>query len=851
MAKKNISRRRFIKGVAEGTVGAAALGVLSSCKTVNDTVCRVDNGAPGLDIRYIPGTYTSEQKTGFASVQISCTFSETAITDVDYKVIETSDSDFFPMYADDSKAYCRRIVDTGSTIGVDGISGATICSTAIKDGVNNCMAQALGIDLAAKNKEANEKTAELNPQDYDYTGNSITDFSKSEFFTDWKFGKHTLNCRLVKSAAGSAYLPGTTDEEIISEYSTWAQNGVKLVWVEDFVNMHPRYPAAYKAATRENSCLKEIASAIHKAGSICGYQLSLMGTKFSGFDPAKAPKFASAKAADLTVKEIHEVQEAFADAAKFLKKQGFDAVEINAAGNNIGQAFLSRNRNERTDQYGCQNFENRTRFIREMIAAIHKECGDDFPVQVLINGIEENDKLIGQSAKMTTVEENIEMAKAFEAAGAASLHVRIGPFGMHVAEFAPDLYFTGRGINGTTSYGTAFDFSKHFQGKLIANHSGCGLMLDVAKEIKSAVSIPVGTVTYMDPAHAPDFFEQALLDKKVDFMLMTRPLQADPEYMKKLKENRVDEIAPCTRCMHCHYDYNEQGELYEHCRVNPIHMRAFHEQMPEGRDLLPAKRRKKVMVVGGGPAGMEAARIAALRGYTVTLYEKSGSLGGLLAFASAVKGPHENLDELRNYMIRQQEVTGVKVVTGTEVTADLVASEAPDVVILAVGGKRKKLGISASAGTDIISIEDVLGAKTGDNVTVVGASAQAVDTALYLMAQGKNVTILSEESSEAMGKGQSSWVKTFTNPMIYAKGVHVWPNARVISLGAGQLTFTSETGVDMTIACDTVVEAMDMLKNTDLSDSLKNRKLYSIGDCVRPFNIAEAIAAGNLTARNI
>ena len=157
----------------------------------------------------------------------------------------------------------------------------------------------------------------------------------------------------------------------------------------------------------------------------------------------------------------------------------------------------------------------------------------------------------------------------------------------------------------------------------------------------------------MDPAHAPDLFEAALAEGKVDFLLMNRPLTVDPQYANKLKEGRIDEIAPCTRCLHCHFDYDEEGNTYEHCRVNACTQRAFRDDMPEGFDLPPVGTVKNVMVVGGGPAGMEAARIAALRGHNVTLYEKSGAVGGLLDFASTVKGPHENLSDLRSYLARQ------------------------------------------------------------------------------------------------------------------------------------------------------------------------------------------------------
>ncbi|NMB33600.1 MAG: FAD-dependent oxidoreductase, partial [Clostridium sp.] len=422
---------------------------------------------------------------------------------------------------------------------------------------------------------------------------------------------------------------------------------------------------------------------------------------------------------------------------------------------------------------------------------------------------------------------------------------------MHVCQFASDLYFTGYGIEGTTGYGNQFDFSRHWEGKLIANHSGCGMMLDVAKEIKEVVSIPVGTVTYMDPAHAPDFFEQALKDGKVDFLLMNRPLIVDMEYVNKLRDGRIDEIAPCTRCLHCHFDSDEEGNVYEHCRVNACVQRAYREDMPEGYEPLPADGAKDVMVIGGGPAGMEAARIAAQLGYTVTLYEKNGMVGGLLPFASAIKGPHENLNNLRDYLEHQLELKGVKVVTGQEVDANFIKQEAPDVVILAIGGKRNTLGLNGTAGTNIVSIDDIVSADIGEKVSIVGGNAHAVDVALYLIAQGKHVTIISSDPIESLDKGQSQWVKTFTLPMLYARGTRVWADAKVSAVNNGEISILTETGINMTIPCDTVIEAMDMLPNTAIIEDLKGIETYAIGDCNRPWNIAEAIASGNLTARKI
>jgi 2,4-dienoyl-CoA reductase-like NADH-dependent reductase (Old Yellow Enzyme family)/thioredoxin reductase len=687
--------------------------------------------------------------------------------------------------------------------------------------------------------------ANLNPQEYDYTSNT-TNFAT--LFSPWKLGPLTLSNRMVKSAAGSDTLANGFGEEMITYYSNFAKGGIEMVWVEDFANLLSKY--RYNPDTKALSTypVEKLVEAIHAEKAYIGYQFDTMGLVIGNVPEGS---FEQAVAIDLTKEDIKSFQEDIIAGAKFLHDAGFDAFEINAAGNNIGQAFFSRLRNARDDEYGPQSFENRTRFVVEIIQGIKKACGKDFIVQVLINGIEENDTDLGNSSMLTTLEENKEIAKMLEAAGADSLHVRLGPPGMHVAEFASDLYFAGRGIDGTTGCGTQFDFSRHWEGKLIANHSGCGMMLDVAKEIKKAVSIPVGTVTYMDPAHAPDFFDNALKDGKVDFLIMNRPLTVDTEYVKKLKEGRVDEIAPCTRCMHCHHDADKEGKDYQHCRVNACTHRAYHDTMPEGYDPLPASGEKKVMVIGGGPAGMEAARIAAQRGYKVTLYEKKSKVGGLLTFANMVKGPHENLESLRAYLEHQLKLKGVTVITDKEVDASFITKEAPDVVILAIGGLRDSLGLKDTAGTKIFPIENVMSSDIGENVTIVGGNAQAIDCALYLMAQGKHITIVSPDPIAKLDKGQSFWVKTFVLPMLYSHGTRVWPNAKIASVGDGEITIKGETGVDMVVKCDTVIQAMDMLPNTSILNAISGIEAHAIGDCNEPWNIAEAITAGNLIARKI
>jgi 2,4-dienoyl-CoA reductase-like NADH-dependent reductase (Old Yellow Enzyme family)/thioredoxin reductase len=691
--------------------------------------------------------------------------------------------------------------------------------------------------------------ATLNPQDYDYRQNT-TDFQT--LFSPLRIGSLELGHRMIKSAAGSAaYLAGPTDE-LLQYYLNMAKGGVELIWIEnipffedsiDFVTMEPQPVTAEGLAFA-----KKMADECAAYGTKLGYQWAPFGMPV----------------ADMPKEQIASTQAAGVKIAQDLKGCGFVGLELNAAGFNQGEQFLSRFHNTRTDEYGTGSLENRARFVTECIEQIKGACGDDFVVQVLIDCIEENDNLTNDATlmtmdndvtaphnKVTTIEEGIEFSKLFEAAGCDSMHLRLGPLGNHPCQFGSDLYFILNGIEGATGYGTQWDFSRHWQGQLVGNHSGAGMLVDIIKRYKDAVSIPCGTVTYMDPAHAPDFFEQALAEGKVDFYIMNRPLTVDTEYVNKLRDGRIDEIAPCTRCLHCHIGSNEGNREFGYCRVNALTQRVMSGKpnTPETYELPPLSGDpKKVMVIGGGPGGMEAARIAAARGHEVTLYEKSGALGGMLSFASMVKGPHENLDDLKAYLEKQLELTGVKVELSTEVTSALIDSEAPDAVVLAVGGLRDELPVSGGS-VPVVDFDSFMTTEVGENVVVYGSNAQAFDCALWLTVRRKRVTIVTPSPNAELDKQQSQHAMRFMTTALYALGVKVWPGSSLESIGDGEITVATEEGTTQVIACDALISGAELKPNTSLLDGTSVTETYAVGDCSDPFNIALAIRGGNDAGR--
>ncbi len=686
--------------------------------------------------------------------------------------------------------------------------------------------------------------ASLNPQDYDYKQNT-TDFKT--LFSPLKIGSIELSHRMVKSAAGSAaYLAGLTDE-LMQYYVNFAKGGIEMIWVEEIAELEP--PTDGSAMPAETLAFgKKLVEECAKYGASLGYQWAYF------------PLIAIDK---MTTQDIAQVESRGVLVAQAFQGMGFKAVEVNAAGFNQGEQFLSRFHNIRTDEYGSGSLENRARFVVECIQKIKQACGDDFVVQTLIDCIEENDNLTNDATLMTldnavttphntviTIEEGIEFAKMFETAGCDSMHLRLGPLGNHPCQFGSDLYFILNGIEGATGYGTQWDFKRHWQGQLIGNHSGAGMLLDIVKRYKEAVSIPCGVVTYMDPAHAPDYFEQALEDGKVDFFVMNRPLTVDTEYVNKLRDGRIDEIAPCTRCLHCHIGSNEMNRTMGYCRVNALTQRVMTENGPATYELPEASSSKKVMVIGGGPGGMEAARIAAARGHKVTLYEKSGALGGLLTFASMVKGPHENLDDLKTYLEKQLDTNGVTVVLSQEVDAAFIESEAPDTVVLATGGVRDELDVSGNDSVQVVNFDGFM-STDGDNVIVYGSNAQAFDCALWLTVHKKNVTIVTPGSNEDLDKQQSQHAMRFMTTALYSLGVKVWPGASIEKVGDGQVTVRTDVGTEQVITCDTIINGAEMEPDKSLLDGISVTETYAIGDCAEPYNIALAIRGGNDAGRAI
>lgn len=690
---------------------------------------------------------------------------------------------------------------------------------------------------------------ELNPQDETYDAYT-TDYAA--IFSPIQVGHLTLKNRIIKSASGTASADKknpTVSPNQLEGYGKIAAGGAAMIMLETSALRGMGFGTEPTDITKEQAAeyARPLAEHIHSFDCYCCYQVS-------GPGGMGAPVVN-----EITKEEIAAYVEVIADRALRLKEAGFDGVEIKGATTDGLNAFLTRRQNNREDEYGPQSIENRARFFVEMIEAVREACGDDFLIAILMNALEVADEPLGGDGKLTSIDEGKEFAKLFEAAGANLIQVRVGAPGSEMNNWATDMNHAGYQLDGNTGFGNFFDYEQHMDGMIEGRYSGVAGFSKLTREMKSAVKVPVGCASYMDPRTAPDLINGLVADGSVDLLFMSRPLFVDPELPNKLKEGRRDEVAPCTRCLTCHGIVSGNIALpsekpAKSCRVNAWFCHNLTKDMPEGADPTPAESPKRVMVVGGGPAGMEAARIAAERGHKVTLYEKDDRLGGLVRSSMGYKSKHERLQDLIDYLTRQQELKGVTVKLSTEVTADVVKQEGPDAVIVATGGAYDSRLKAADGTPAVVNMADGAAdvGSLGERIVICGTDARAIDLALFLVANGKKVTMVHEGAEENIDKGQSGWYHVFLVKALYAKGVKIYSEAAVDGLGEGVVNITTNVGLPKALPCDTVIECWDLLPNAELADALgASYEVKVAGDCSGTFNIQSAIYAGNLAGRAV
>jgi 2,4-dienoyl-CoA reductase (NADPH2) len=673
--------------------------------------------------------------------------------------------------------------------------------------------------------------------------------------------------RMIKTGAGTFFPSGDKDEPMNDKvkwfYESIARGGVGLLIVESPIIDYP------VGARRKNRLridddrylegLRELTQVIHEYDCPTFMQMNHDGPwQITGFDQndSEKPIAASPVSIDsetdlhndvpreLTIPEIEEIINKFAAAAVRARKAGFDGVDINAGSSHLMHNFLSPFWNRRQDIYGG-NVENRTRFLVTMIREIKKGAGNDFPVSVCINGIEIG-RIIGvEDNKCLTVDEVQEIAKIIQKAGADAIMIRSLWLGKHISCFLPDSLF----------YPELPDCAPHYKNRFDWSRWGAGAQVPLAAMIKNTVSIPVIAVGRLDA----ELGEKVLNEGQADFIGMTRRLIADPEYPNKVAEGKMEDIAPCTACNTC-------LEEVRRCRINAAH------GSDEQYLIKPARKKKRVVVIGGGPAGMEAARVSALRGHEVALYEKNIKLGGLVPLASMVRELEiQDIMVLTRYLETQITRLGVNIKLGQEFIPSFIEKDKPDVVFLAAGGINEVPDIPGINKHIVISNVDLhrrlklylrfmkpdtvrrltkFWMPVGKKVIIIGVGQEGLELAVFLTRRGRKVTIVDTVEPFAgvrkslMNKLLLVWFRMKEIPLITVKSMEIVDNG---------LTLITSEGEERTIEADSIIPALHSKPNTEMLKDLEGKvpEVYTVGDCRQAGLIVDAIGSSWDIARRL
>lgn len=619
-------------------------------------------------------------------------------------------------------------------------------------------------------------------------------------------GRMSLRNRLVMPPMATNYASeeGFVTQRMMDYYQERAKGGVGLVVVEFTCVDSPVGRATPRQLLIDDDKfipeLSRLAEAIRLHGAKAAIQLhhvgrqarsSVTGHQPVGPSPIPAPEGELPR--ELTPSEIAGIVARFAEGAERAMRAGFDGVEIHAAHGYLISQFLSPLSNQRQDAYGG-DIENRARLLLEVIEAIRGRVGKDYPLWCRLSGME----FLVEGG--ITLEETQVVAQLAERAGVDAIHVSghaVGP------------------------------------GRRPPMAQTPGVMVPLAEGVRKVVSVPVIAVSRIPP----ELGESILQEGRADLIAMGRALIADPHVPQKAASGRGEDITPCLYCQTC-FDCVVSRDEGICCVVNAALGRE------REYELKPAERPKRVVVVGGGPGGMEAARVASLRGHKVTLFERDDELGGQLLLAS--KPPFKDtIDTFRRYLADQLAKLGVELRLGEDFTADLLDQFKPDAVVLAAGVMPFVPQIPGVEGKQVLLATEVLaGAETGERVVVIGGELVGCETAAYLAGQGKRVTIMRRGPELATKVGPS--LRAPLIGRLEAKGVSILTGVVYEEITeAGVIVRTGE-GERRTVEADTVVLAAGAKPNTELLASVEGRvpQVFCVGDCIEPRGIREAVEDG-------
>lgn len=622
-------------------------------------------------------------------------------------------------------------------------------------------------------------------------------------------GSMRVKNRIVMPPMGMGYAheDGSVSERVLGYYDKRAASGVGMVVVENCI-IDPTVlgvgPELHLHNDRYIPGLEKLAKTIQKHGAVAGIQLNHMGRQTTLGQPVApspipiSPRGPLPKV--LTIPEIEFVVDEFVQAARRAFDAGFDFVEIHGAHGYLICEFMSPLANKREDKYGGGR-EGRVLFPVQIIEGIRQLC-PKFPIQFRISGSEYVEGGL-------TVEENCKIVEKLVAAGVGSISVSAG--------------------NWQTLH--------YIMGPMFMRP---GYLANDAAAIKKSTSVPVIAVGRI---HTVDLAERVLQEDKADLVALGRALIADPDWAKKLEQGHPENIRPCISCNTC-VDFVSRA-LEARCTVNAELGREYDFHLTRTAHKL------KVLVVGAGPAGLEAARVAGERNHDVTLVERSSRLGGKLHVSAAAPSKDE-INQFIRYLSEQVHRNGVKVELERTLSKDDVLGMRPDLILLATGSSPVVPPINGVRNSNVVVAEDLLmqRAKVGKRVAIVGGGGTGCETAEYLAARGHQIAIL--EMMAHIGLNIEAITRRWMFYELRKAGVALMTKSKVVRIEPDRVIYSNADGEECVFQCDNVVIALGYRPNDDLDFCDEDFEIpsYRIGDCQKPGTILDAITAGaNIAAR--